>query len=114
MRSRKSVKIGLVFLPTIALFMACSGDNAADRRCVDADSRVVSQELCDNAQRSNVGGMYASPYLWYYGGYGGRGMGSVVSGGNSVAPSSVAGSSGSVGRGGLGATAAGASSSVGS
>jgi hypothetical protein len=77
------------------------------QRCVDENNRVVDESLCANLpggnQQHNLGGPGFIPYHFYYGGWGGYGLGTVV-GGGSYTPSagrSYATRSGITTRGGF-------------
>jgi hypothetical protein len=77
------------------------------KRCVDEHGVVVDDSLCATQPRPNpVGGYYPIPYRYYYGGYGGFGPGSMVSGGG-YAPMSGHAYASSTERGGFGSTHAG-------
>ena len=55
------------------------------QRCVDEHNVVVDESLCKAQQQPNpAGGFYPMPFHWYYGGWGGYGLGSVVGGGGFV------------------------------
>ncbi len=83
------------------------------QRCVDEHNRVVDDSLCANLPQQNnqnLGGQgyipSISPYRYYYGGFGGFGLGTPV-GGGAFAPrpdASYATRSGATTRGGFGSS----------
>lgn len=76
-----------------ALLLCACGE---ERRCVDADGNVVEDEKCKEADQKQTGTGGHRGFYWYYGGAGGRTIGSRASGG----------SFSSVSRGGFGSSAA--------
>lgn len=91
------------------------------QRCVDEKNQVVDDSLCKNLpqQQGMRGGGYGGggfvpilPYRYYYGGVGGYGLGSIVSGGSTtpIAGHSYASSSA---RGGFGGSRGGGGSGEG-
>jgi hypothetical protein len=86
------------------------------QRCVDENNRVVADNLCQQAgqqvpqqQPDGHGGFIflPIPYRYYYGGYGGLGLGSIVGGGGYAPAPGHSYSSGTT-RGGFGSTLGGA------
>jgi hypothetical protein len=92
MRRSTQVIAPLLASAAAALLTSChSGPEM--QRCVDQQNRVVDPSFCKNLPQPNAQGTqqplvpYISPYRFYYGGYGGYGLGSYVGGGGYV-PSS--------------------------
>ncbi|RZU41458.1 hypothetical protein [Edaphobacter modestus] len=93
---RRSAKVTAPLLASVALSMATGCRKPEMQRCVDENNRVVDDTLCanlpaaNNQQYQNLGGPgyipYHPLYHFYYGGWGGYGLGTVV-GGGSYAPS---------------------------
>lgn len=111
---KRSVKVSAPLLAAVALSMATGCRKPEMQRCVDENNRVVDDSLCanlpanSNQQYQNLGGTgyipYHPLYHYYYGGWGGYGLGTVV-GGGSYTPSvgrSYATRSGVTTRGGFG------------
>jgi hypothetical protein len=83
------------------------------QRCVDEHNVVVDDSLCGGQPQQNPnGGIYPSPFRWYYGGYGGYGLGSMVGGGG-YAPAAGHSYASSTTRGGFGSTLGGGESGSG-
>jgi len=109
---RRSAKVTAPLLASVALSMATGCRKPEMQRCVDENNRVVDDSLCANLPPANgqqnqnrVGGGYI-PYHFYYGGWGGYGIGTTV-GGGSYTPSagrSYATRSGITTRGGFGSS----------
>ncbi len=84
------------------------------RRCVDEHNVVVADALCDaqpgmQPQNHGSGMPMFIPYRYYYGGYGGYGLGSMVGGGGYVAApgrtyANSAGARSGTSRGGFGSS----------
>ena len=68
MRRTKDLRIGLLASVAAAtLAMTGCQSESVPRRCVDADSKVVADDLCQSQTGPvGYGGYY--PYRWYYGG----------------------------------------------
>jgi hypothetical protein len=104
---RRSHQVAAPLLATAAMAIL-TGCKPQMQRCVDEQNHVVDDSLCANlpnqaAQQPNSPHFFI-PYRYYYGGWGGYGLGSVV-GGGSYAPSlgrSYATRSGITTRGGFG------------
>jgi hypothetical protein len=91
------------------------------QRCVDENNKVVDDSLCANQPQQGVqqqrpdghGGFIPIilPYHYYYGGWGGYGIGSVVGGGSYIpsAGRSYVTRSGVTTRGGFGSSFSGSS-----
>ncbi len=83
------------------------------QRCVDETNKVVDDSLCRQAgqqQRPDGHGGFIflpSPFRYYYGGYGGYGLGSVVGGGAYSAMPGHSYANSSTTRGGFGSTLSG-------
>jgi len=109
---RRSVKVAAPLLASVALSMMTGCRKPEMQRCVDENNRVVDDSLCANLPAANSqqnhtpgGGYIPFPiYHYYYGGWGGYGLGTMV-GGGSATPSigrSYATRSGVTTRGGFG------------
>jgi hypothetical protein len=110
---KRSKHVAAPLLASAALTMLTACRKPEMQRCVDEHNVVVDDSLCGNQagqQNNNYyhpgGGIYPSPFRWYYGGYGGYGPGTVVGGGG-FAPISGHAYSSSTTRGGFGSTHAG-------
>ena len=114
---KRSTQVAAPFLAAAALAMLTGCRKPEMQRCVDENSRVVDDKLCAN-QPQNLQGQqqrpdghggflpFFIPYHYYYGGWGGYGLGSVVGGGG-LAPSagrSYTTGSGTTTRGGFGSS----------
>lgn len=88
------------------------------QRCVDEHNVVVADSFCKNlpaaSQQARPGMPLILPYRYYYGGYGGYGLGSLAGGGGytSVGGHSYS-TSGGTARGGFGSTFGGGSHGAG-
>jgi len=111
---RRSTQVAAPLLAAAALAMATGCRKPEMQRCVDEHNNVVADSFCDaqNGQqerRSDGHGGFIFvpfPYRYYYGGFGGYGLGSTV-GGGSYTPAdgrSYATSSGRTTRGGFGSS----------
>jgi hypothetical protein len=109
----RSAKVTAPLLASIALSMATGCRKPEMQRCVDENNRVVDESFCanlpaNNQQHQNLNGSGGIPFIplyhYYYGGWGGYGLGTMV-GGGSYTPSSghsYATRSGVTTRGGFG------------
>ena len=107
---KRSTQVAAPLLAAAALSML-TGCKPQMQRCVDEQNHVVNDSLCANLPNQQGAQQYPSnsphfflPYRYYYGGWGGYGLGSVA-GGGSYAPSfgrSYATRSGITTRGGFG------------
>jgi hypothetical protein len=107
---KRSSHVAAPLLASAALSMLTACRQPQMQRCVDEHNVVVDDSLCNNQpgqQNDNYyhpgGVIFPSPYRWYYGGYGGYGLGSTVGGGG-YAPVGGASYSTSTTRGGFGST----------
>jgi hypothetical protein len=104
---RRSAQVAAPLLASAALALLAGCRKPEMQRCVDEHNVVVADNLCGaqgQQQRPNgMGGFYPNPYRYYYGGYGGYGLGSMVGGGGyqSMAGHSYASSTS---RGGFGSS----------
>lgn len=110
---RRSAKVTAPLLASVALAMTTGCRKPEMQRCVDENNTVVDDSFCanlpaDNQQYQNLNGsgtvIYHPMYHFYYGGWGGYGLGTRV-GGGSYTPSeghSYATRSGITTRGGFG------------
>jgi hypothetical protein len=86
---RRSAQLTAPLLASTAALLL-SGCGPEMQRCVDQQNHVVDPKFCQNlpaAQQPQNGqgiGYVPMPYRYYYGGYGGYGLGSTVSGGGYV------------------------------
>jgi hypothetical protein len=116
MKRSAHVAAPLLASAAVALLTACRKPEM--QRCVDENNRVVADNFCANQPVNQLSGQpthshsgigYIPIYRYYYGGYGGYGLGSIVSGGgySSLSGHSYATSSGHVSgtsRGGFGSS----------
>ena len=107
---KKSSSVAAPLLASAALAMLAACRKPEMQRCVDEHNVVVDDSLCGNEtgqQNNNYyhpgGGLYPSPFRWYYGGFGGYGPGSIVGGGGYV-PMAGHSYASSTTRGGFGST----------
>ena len=110
---KRSLQVTAPLLTTAALSLLTACRKPEMQRCVDEQNRVVDDSLCKSIpNQQNLGSGYHGggyfPYRYYYGGTGGYGLGSIVSGG-SLAPVAGHSYSSSTTRGGFGSTHGGGS-----
>jgi hypothetical protein len=110
---RRSAKVTAPLLASVALVITTGCRKPEMQRCVDENNTVVDDSFCanlptDNQQYQNLNGSGTVPYhpiyRYYYGGWGGYGVGTRVGGGSDT-PSeghSYATRSGITTRGGFG------------
>jgi hypothetical protein len=91
---KRSTKVTAPLLASLALAMTTGCRKPEMQRCVDENNKVVDDKLCadqpaqaDDQQHQNpgVGGgfiPYVPLYHYYYGGWGGYALGSLVGGGS--------------------------------
>ena len=111
---RRSSHIAAPLLASTALAMLAGCRRPEMQRCVDENNKVVDDSLCKNlpndaqgnSNGSHGGGVFFFPYRYYYGGFGGYGLGSTVSGG-SLSPMAGHSYSTSTSRGGFGSSFSG-------
>jgi hypothetical protein len=111
---KRSTQVAAPLLAAAALAMTTGCSKPEMQRCVDENNKVVDDKFCANLptqqgvqQRPDGHGGFIPiifPYRYYYGGWGGFGLGSVVGGGGyaPVAGRSYANRSGVTIRGGFG------------
>jgi hypothetical protein len=113
---RRSTQVAAPLLAAAALSMLAGCQKPEMQRCVDENNKVVDDSLCANLppgqqgiqqQRSDGHGGFLPvfiPYRYYFGGWGGYGLGTSVGGGGyaPVAGRSYANRSGVTIRGGFG------------
>ena len=107
---KRSLHVSAPLLAAVALSVSTGCRKPEMQRCVDEQNRVVDDKFCQTQQqplRSPTGTFYY-PYRYYYGGYGGFGLGSTVTGGGD-APISGHSYSSSTTRGGFGSSFGGGS-----
>ena len=114
---RRSTQVTAPLLAAAALSMLAGCRKPEMQRCVDENNKVVDDSLCANLPNQQAaqqqrpdghGGLLPIiiPYRYYYGGWGGYGLGSVVGGGGYAPTSgrSYANRSGITIRGGFGSS----------
>jgi hypothetical protein len=114
---RRSSQVAAPLLAAAALSMLTGCRKPEMQRCVDENNHVVDDSLCANLppnqqgvqQRPDGHGGFLPiliPYRYYYGGWGGYGLGSVAGGGGyaPVSGRSYANRSGVTTRGGFGSS----------
>jgi hypothetical protein len=107
---KRSTQVAAPLLAAAALSLL-TGCRPEMQRCVDENNHIVDDSLCDTQPNQHpVAGTSVSPlfipYHYYYGGWGGYGLGSLV-GGGSTTPSfgrTYATKSGRTIRGGFGSS----------
>jgi hypothetical protein len=111
---KRSTKVAAPLLASAALAMTMGCRKPEMQRCVDENNKVVDDSFCANqpqgqAQQQRPDGRggfipFIVPYHYYYGGWGGYGLGTVVGGGSYVPAEghSYANRSGVTTRGGFG------------
>ena len=111
---KRSAQVVAPLLAAAALAMTTGCQKPEMQRCVDENNKVVDDKFCANLptqqgvqQRPDGHGGFIPiflPYRYYYGGWGGYGLGSMVGGGGyiPVAGRSYANRSGVTTRGGFG------------
>lgn len=110
---KRSLNVTAPLLAATALALSTAACRKPEmQRCVDEKNRVVADNLCTTSGqqpvRNSTGGFFY-PYRYYYGGYGGYGLGATVGGGayNAIPGRSYANSASansSTSRGGFGST----------
>jgi hypothetical protein len=111
---KRSAQVAAPLLAATALSLLTGCQKPEMQRCVDEQNHVVDDSLCKNLpnqpqQRPDGHGGFLPAYLlyrYYYGGWGGYGLGSVVGGGGyaPVGGRSYANRSGVTIRGGFGSS----------
>jgi len=110
---KRSAQVAAPLLATAAMAMLAGCHHQDMQRCVDENNKVVDQSFCQQTgqqqQPDGHGGFIfiPMPYHYYYGGYGGYGLGSVVGGGSFAPVPGVSYSTTT--RGGFGSSAGGGS-----
>lgn len=109
---KRSAQVAAPLLASAALALLSGCRQPEMQRCVDENNHVVADNLCHQAgqqQRPDGHGGFIflpMPYRYYYGGYGGYGLGSAA-GGGMFSPAPGHSYSGSTTRGGFGSTLSG-------
>jgi hypothetical protein len=83
---KRSTQVAAPLLAAAALAMTAGCRKPDMQRCVDENNHVVADNLCNGQPQQRPDGhggfiFLPNPYRFYYGGYGGYGLGSVVVGG---------------------------------
>lgn len=112
---RRSLQVAAPLLATTALALTTGCRRPEMQRCVDENNRVVDDSLCKNLpnQQPPGGGYHGGgfvpvfPYHYYYGGLGGYGLGSIVSGGSTAPIAGHSYANASTSRGGFGSSRGG-------
>lgn len=84
---KRSLNVTAPLLASAALTLLTACRKQEMKRCVDEQNHVVDDKFCQNLPNqqplaSGGNGIGYIPYHYYYGGNGGFGLGSVVSGGS--------------------------------
>lgn len=85
---KRSTQVAAPLLAAAALSMLVGCKKAEMQRCVDENNKVVDDSFCHQTgqqQRPDGHGGFVfipMPYHYYYGGWGGYGLGSIVGGGS--------------------------------
>ncbi len=85
---KRSTQVAAPLLAAAGIAMLSGCHHQEMQRCVDENNKVVDQSFCQQTglvQRPDGHGGFIfipMPYHYYYGGYGGYGLGSVVGGGS--------------------------------
>ena len=108
---KRSTQVAAPLLASAALAILAGCRQPEMQRCVDENNHVVADSLCNGQpqQRSDGHGGFIfvpNPYRFYYGGWGGFGLGSTVGGGTYNPAAGHSYSSGTT-RGGFGSTLGG-------
>ncbi len=108
---RRSLQVAAPLLASAALAILAGCRQQQMQRCVDENNHVVADNLCNGQpiQRSDGHGGFLflpNPYRFYYGGFGGYGLGSQV-GGGAFSPVPGRSYATSTTRGGFGSTLSG-------
>jgi len=111
---KRSTQVAAPLLAAAAMAMLVGCHKREMQRCVDENNKVVDDSFChqQGEQRPDGHGGFIfvpMPYHYYYGGYGGYGLGSVVGGGSYTPAPGVSYSTTT--RGGFGSSFSGGSSS---
>ena len=108
---KRSLQVTAPLLTTTALSLLTACHQQPEmQRCVDEQNRVVADSLCGKPQQGmrsdGHGGFipYIIPYRYYYGGMGGYGLGTTVSGGSATPLAGHSYGNSSTTRGGFGST----------
>ncbi len=116
---RRSTQVAAPLLASTALALLSGCHQPEMQRCIDENNKVVDDKFCANqpgdaeqqhrlqAQQQQHNGVGILPFIplyhYYYGGFGGRGIGSSVTGGT-LSPLAGHSYSGGTSRGGFGRT----------
>ena len=88
---KRSTHVAAPLLAAAALALTTGCEKPQMQRCVDQNNKVVDDSFCanlppgQNQQHQNLGGPGFFPYIsyhYYYGGWGGYGLGTLVGGGS--------------------------------
>jgi hypothetical protein len=99
MKRSSQVAAPLLAAAAVALLSGCREPQM--QRCVDENNRVVEDHFCHDQkdQQQSNSTFHASPFHYYYGGFGSYSPGTVVNGGSSTPVSGVSYSTTRVGFG---------------
>ena len=106
---KRSIQVCTPLLAAAALTLISGCRKPQMQRCVDEENHVVDDKFCQNLSSQQPGAPAANgigfvPYHFYYGGFGGYNLGSVVTGGSTIATPGVSYTT----RGGFGSSFGGA------
>ena len=108
---KRSLNVTAPLLASAALSLLTACRKPQMQRCVDEQNHVVDDKFCQSLPNQQPGvpggnGIGFFPYHYYYGGFGGYGLGSVVGGGGYMPSPGRSYSTGTT-RGGFGSTLSG-------
>ena len=111
-RVKRSLQVSAPLLAAAALATLSGCHRPEMQRCVDEQNHVVADSFCTSPQAAHPASGYFPVYRFYYGGYGGFGLGSTVSGGSYTSVPGHSYATSTV-RGGFGSSHSGAASGEG-
>ncbi len=79
---KRSAQVAAPLLAAAALAMTVGCRRPQMQRCVDENHNVVDDSLCNNQPNQNNNNLFPHAYRYYYGGWGGYGLGNPAGGGS--------------------------------